>query len=429
MPTLNQIKGCLKYYSAPRTKQIKWVWQKLGKMIDQPIVVPANLEGKKIFDPLRGESKQKSLWISPRRHPRLEFLVPPVPHTSHPSYQQSPAFVIDSGTKLELGLDQACLLTNAEYVRGRLPDRVSQDMTALSDKQHNIVVELIKEAFVFDTKKEWLPPKIRYTLPWSFRSGEIGVPLRRKLFNVLDKLLTFALSQQSLLPDTLPIYRSVEYNCPFYINTNLGDDLVHIRRRCQMVTLRALPSKGGRPFASDSSEFTAPSHADLYPMFPTVGLRRRNLYDTGICPGHDPSLQLHCFVMFEETQPLTEMTAEEFVPKMVVHAFGHAQCEAMLRQRNGGDLLGDSIYVLGIGMVEEAFHFVVFELNSPGDKVIGRNRVWIDENNLLLANFPRMTGPVDRIIREANIDQYVRDKIEYQRDTMNKLYSIVNFDR
>ncbi|KAI0982852.1 hypothetical protein GJ496_006498 [Pomphorhynchus laevis] len=359
MPTRNQIHGLLKYHVAPRSKQLKWVWQVQGNMIDPKVDITENLKNTVIFDPLNPPMKQNNKWISPRRHPNFEFLVDPLPKQAHKCWHDTPAFEICAKTKFELGITQACLLTNSKYTKGQLPEAILSSKKALTDEQHLAVEELIKEAFVLDPKKERLPPKIRYTRPWSIRCGDIGIPLKRKLFNLMDKLLLFSISQLNGIKSSINNY--VTYNSPFFLTLPYGDDTVHFRRRCQLLLLNDKPLTIK---VDKSGAFKKFSFDDLSPMFPTVGLRKENIYDTGFCSGHNRNL--HTFVMIEEDQPLTEMPSDEFVPKMITHAFAHAVSEAFFHRslKWNGDLGDDPVYVFGVGIVEECFHFIVFELNS-----------------------------------------------------------------
>lgn len=121
MVTKIQIAGKLKFYSKPYGRQWKWRYQVHGHMIEQKLNIPKGLENAKIIDPLNPETLPKPeqpKWIPSRRHPLLEQFFPKLSIKDNPNYHETPIKMFDNSIKLHAGIDQACLLTKTQPVKG-----------------------------------------------------------------------------------------------------------------------------------------------------------------------------------------------------------------------------------------------------------------------------------------------------------------------
>lgn len=138
MPTINQIKGKLKFHSKPYGRQWKWRYQKDGAFYEPKLVIPQELKDRnvEIIDPLNPKPVEKSAaeqWMPPRRHPVLESFFPKPTQDKHPNYHQKPIFLFDRTVKLHAGVPQACLLTKTMPIE-KLPQNISANIGKVSIK-------------------------------------------------------------------------------------------------------------------------------------------------------------------------------------------------------------------------------------------------------------------------------------------------------
>ena len=133
MVTKIQIAGKLKFYSKPYGRQWKWRYQVHGHMVEPKLVIPKRLENAKIIDPLHPETLPKAetpKWIPPRRHPLLENFFPQLTLKDNPNYHEQPIKFFDNNTIFHAGLDQVCLLTKTQPVKG-IPSSIKNSTQGL----------------------------------------------------------------------------------------------------------------------------------------------------------------------------------------------------------------------------------------------------------------------------------------------------------
>ncbi len=110
---------------------------------------------------------------------------------------------------------------------------------------------------------------------------------------------------------------------------------------------------------------------------------------------------------------------------MVMFSFGSALVQARQLYPNG--ILTKPVTVQSIFLLDELFHFVVFQLNTLNydDQNDRRsNYVWIDKDNYLYDNRPTMVTPNPRYGTERNLQRYVLEKLQYNPSVFEKFLAL-----
>lgn len=144
MVTKIQIAGKLKFYSKPYGRQWKWRYQVHGHLTEPKLQIPKSLENVKIIDPLHPESIPKPelpKWTPSRRHPLLESFFPQYSIKDNPNYHETPIKMFDNDTKFHAGIDQACLLTKSQPIKG-IPSAIKSSIKGL-DLSFQVYKQLI----------------------------------------------------------------------------------------------------------------------------------------------------------------------------------------------------------------------------------------------------------------------------------------------
>lgn len=110
---------------------------------------------------------------------------------------------------------------------------------------------------------------------------------------------------------------------------------------------------------------------------------------------------------------------------MVMFSFGTALVQARQLYPNGS--LVKPVTVQSVFLLDELFHFVVFQLNTlnyndPNDKQC--NYVWIDKDNHLYHDRPSMIMHNPVYGTERNLQRYVLEKLKYNPEVFQKFLAL-----
>lgn len=120
-----------------------------------------------------------------------------------------------------------------------------------------------------------------------------------------------------------------------------------------------------------------------------------------------------------------EATTDERLARMVMFAFGNALVQARRMYPNG--YLAEPVTVQSIFLLDELFHFVVFQLNTLDYNETNNDRcnyVWIDKDNYLYADRPSMIMPNPIYGTERNLQRYVLEKLKYNPIVFQKFLAL-----
>lgn len=125
-------------------------------------------------------------------------------------------------------------------------------------------------------------------------------------------------------------------------------------------------------------------------------------------------LDVHTTFYVSNDELIHESTTDERLARMIMFSFGSALVQARQLYPNG--YLTKPVTVQSIFLLDEMFHFVVFQLNTLNYNDIDEkksNFVWIDKDNYLYENRPSMIMPNPRYGTERNLQRYVLEKLRY----------------
>jgi hypothetical protein len=120
-----------------------------------------------------------------------------------------------------------------------------------------------------------------------------------------------------------------------------------------------------------------------------------------------------------------EATTDERLARMVMFAFGTALVQARQLYPNGN--LTKPVTVQSVFLLDELFHFVVFQLNTLNYNDANDHRynfVWIDKDNYLYDNRPSMVMHNPVYGTERNLQRYVLEKLKYNPEVFQKFLAL-----
>lgn len=106
-------------------------------------------------------------------------------------------------------------------------------------------------------------------------------------------------------------------------------------------------------------------------------------------------------------------------------AFGNALVQARQQYPNGN--LVKPVTVQSIFLLDELFHFVIFQLNTLNYNETNDQRsnfVWIDKDNYLYENRPSMLIHNPVYGTEKNLQRYVLEKLQYNPVVFEKFLAL-----
>ncbi|CAF3734460.1 unnamed protein product [Rotaria socialis] len=456
MPKISELRGLFKPFTKPLHRQWKWVWQEKGKFNEPKLTLPKALEGRQIniIDPLHEPDPnafpdESTSWTSPTRHPMFEYLVPPLPREEHPLFHhERPVFLFDSKAKLHAGVDQACLLTKTIPFY-ELPQSIKQTIGQVSlPDQDELIQSYIRQSIAYDATKEHLPrKKSPLKQRRSFRI-EYAIPRSRQMAILLENIIHLCESLGGHYPDLFK--RHLYRNIPFYTTYERYGELIHLKRKNEYVLTSHIPLS---PIvkrlnrleinSGDNIDEKIASHdpnghyvmqandyqfLDMYPIYPTIDLPSEQLYQNGDEQGwhqRKSNEYVHTTLHVSNDELIHEATTDERLARMIMFAFGSALVQA--RQLYPDGRLVKPVTVQSIFLLDELFHFVVFQLNTlnyndTNDKQC--NYVWIDKDNYLYDNRPSMVMHNPLYGTERNLQRYVLEKLKYNPVVFQKFLAL-----
>jgi large subunit ribosomal protein L37 len=138
------------------------------------------------------------------------------------------------------------------------------------------------------------------------------------------------------------------------------------------------------------------------------------------------NLDVHTTFYVSNNELIHESTTDERLARMIMFAFGSALVQARQLYPNG--ILTKPITVQSIFLLDELFHFVIFQLNTlnynenTNDKRY--NYVWIDKDNYLYDNRPSMILYNPVYGTERNLQRYVLEKLKYNPTVFEKFLAL-----
>ncbi len=136
-------------------------------------------------------------------------------------------------------------------------------------------------------------------------------------------------------------------------------------------------------------------------------------------------LDVHTIFHVSNDELIHESTTDERLARMVMFAFGSALVQARQLYPNG--ILTKPITVQSIFLLDELFHFVIFQLNTLNYNDTNDQRsnyVWIDKDNYLYDNRPSMVMYNPRYGTERNLQRYVLEKLKYNPIVFEKFLAL-----
>lgn len=131
-------------------------------------------------------------------------------------------------------------------------------------------------------------------------------------------------------------------------------------------------------------------------------------------------------IFYNSTDELVhEATTDERLARMIMFTFGTALAQARQLYPNGH--LIKPITVQSVFLLDELFHFVIFQLNTLNYNDTNNKRhnyVWIDKDNYLYTNRPSMIMPNPVYGTERNLQRYVLEKLQYNPDVFRKFLAL-----
>ncbi|CAF3723971.1 unnamed protein product [Adineta steineri] len=470
MPKITELRGLFKPFTKPLHRQWKYVWQEKGKFNEPKLTLPKALNGRQlnIIDPLHDPDPnalpdESTPWTSPTRHPMFEYLVPPLPREQHPLFHHDqPVFLFDSKTKLHAGVDQACLLTKTIPFY-ELPQSIKQNLDKISiPNQDDLIQSYIRQSIAYDATKEHLPRKSTPLKQHRSFRIEYGIPRSRQMSILFENILHLCESLGGRYPDLFK--RHLYRNTPFYTTYERYGEPIHLRNKNSYVLtshtplspivkrLNKLEISSGEKNDEKLSTHDPDGHylmkgndyqfLNMYPVYPTIDLQPEELYQDGdelgwrqrktnecifdTCVINSVKLlNVHTTFYVSNDELIHESTTDERLARMVMFAFGSALVQARQQYPNGN--LIKPVTVQSVFLLDELFHFVVFQLNTLNYNEANDNRynyVWIDKDNYMYDNRPSMVMHNPVYGTERNLQRYVLEKLKYNPDVFQKFLAL-----
>jgi len=169
---------------------------------------------------------------------------------------------------------------------------------------------------------------------------------------------------------------------------------------------------------------------NMYPVYPTIDLQSEELYQDGDEQGWLPRQSteyVHTVFYVSNDELIHESTTDERLARMVMFAFGNALVQARRQYPNG--IIIEPVTVQCIFMLDELFHFVIFQLNTLNFNETNENNqrynyVWIDKDNYLYADRPSMVMHNPIYGTERNLQRYILEKLKYNPLVFQKFLSL-----
>ena len=136
-------------------------------------------------------------------------------------------------------------------------------------------------------------------------------------------------------------------------------------------------------------------------------------------------LDFHTTFYVSNDELIHEATTDERLARMVMFAFGSALVQARKMYPNGN--LVKPVTVQSVFLLDEIFHFVIFQLNALNYNEINDqcyNYVWIDKDNYLYHNRPSMVMHNPVYGTERNLQRYVLERLEYNPTVFQKFLAL-----
>lgn len=136
-------------------------------------------------------------------------------------------------------------------------------------------------------------------------------------------------------------------------------------------------------------------------------------------------LDVHTTFYVSNDELVHEATTDERLARMIMFAFGNALVQARRLYPNGH--LTQPVTVQSVFLLDELFHFVVFQLNTLNYNDITDKRcnyVWIDKDNYLYADRPSMVLHNPIYGTEKHLQRYVLEKLKYNPDVFQKFLAL-----
>ncbi|KAF7998248.1 hypothetical protein HCN44_009646 [Aphidius gifuensis] len=351
---------------------IKHNWFRHGKQIPYETFIEDSLakQGIKCADPKEFILPFKPL--APRVVLETEnFLIqrPQAMDKTHPDWHDKYCWQFDDHELLVQGTDQAQLLTKTILIKDSMPDKLETIMS--NDCQTTNVIDsfvekTIKTSTIFDAEQKKLPKLKDPTRPaWNF-PRVYGITHVKKASNLSRKMLQMCevmcgknmIKERQIIDDATIQVPIVKDSITMLLNMKI--DLM-------------IASKKSPSVLTDDISIDGLSLPDLRPMAPTVGLQRKNIYQSidmypiaKDCEWINP----HTIFFYHDPETvinLTELPVREnqLLARSLIKSFtAGAGCA---RQKYGPDFNGDLPEPLTIQCVQtngQSFHFSVLQLNT-----------------------------------------------------------------
>ncbi|XP_039175778.1 39S ribosomal protein L37, mitochondrial [Crotalus tigris] len=282
-----------------------------------------------------------------------------------PDYKTRPCYEFHRRSRLQEGVKQALWLTKAKLIKG-LPSpilNIMNDITHQLEDQDERILNAISRARFWagtedDVSFDKYSPVLLEDLLHLCRSMTVEYPSLNKRMMSQDYRATATWERESSL---------------IQINITCGK-LLNAENCLQ-------------PIAS-GDEILATEDHDLetfYPISPIIDLREKNVYkiknETGFNKGY-PYPYPHTAYTIETGK---REKSEHLQARVLMFAFGNALAKAKKLYGDEPKVLEKPVVVQSIGTNGQAFHFVVFQLNTTDlDSSNGvKNLAWLDADQLL----------------------------------------------
>lgn len=320
---------------------------------------------------------------------RLEPFELPEPHcvpdhkrndSQNPDWHDKAAYVVYKKTRLLEGDRHMCLLTKTLRYEG-LPESLlsTLERASLTEEQAKAAEEALLHAHLWDCTQVKLPKKLDITKPhWVF-PREYGVPVRRKVTNVLANFNRLCEKMTGSLPGALErsLFRDIEARaCAHKADGNLLVFNAHVDS--------LLTSKQPLGAFSSPQEVKATMDTelpDLYPAKYTLELQLKNIYKMNeFYPVPRVSGNQHPHTV-HVTHPYDYFWfPHQKVARAILSCFTFAAARA--RQLYGEDTVTppEPVTVQCTFSDVKSFGFMAYQLNTldfEGDSGI-KNQAWVD---------------------------------------------------
>ncbi|NP_001136159.1 mitochondrial ribosomal protein L37 [Nasonia vitripennis] len=301
---------------------------------------------------------------------KVNFLrkVPIPKDQNHPDWHDRPCLVYEDHELLVQGLAQAQQITKTVVFENVLPANVEAltEQLNLPQETDTLVQRIIENSVIFDAHQELLPKLKDPSRPaWNF-PRQMGITDQRKISNLSKKLIQLC---DCLSGPQVASTRSIIENALLCYPFEKEFDQLMFTLTMDVVLMSEKPLKPAGQVKKDHDSMTLPI---LYPMTPTVGMRKQNIYKLQnlypLISGYHQKNIHTVFIYYDKTsvKNITELETEE------TQVFGRAMMKAFTaaastaRQKYGTDVkeLPEPITVQCIQSDGKQFYFSVYQLNT-----------------------------------------------------------------